>query len=254
MLNVKTMSVVYFSTLWILYNVTSISIIVFVPFIILYFLILIYGSFFVGSNFYIKTICSGQISGKKISITFDDGPTEVVTEQILDILKDYGVKATFFCIGKHILNNAEIIKRMDLEGHIVGNHSLSHSYWFDLYTGQRMFNELKETEDIIIKTIGKKTKFFRPPYGVTNPALKKAVNKLDYKAIGWNLKSMDTMSISKEKILSRINRKLKPGNIILFHDNGKKIIEVLQEFLIYAGQKEYQIVGLDELINEEAYE
>ena len=251
MLNIKTTTVAFITLLLILSILScfiSISFIFFVLIIALYVMVLAYGSYFINSHFYIRTICSKKNNNKEIAITFDDGPVKEITPLILDVLKEFDIKAAFFCIGNRIVDNESILKQINNEGHIIGNHSYSHSCYFDFFSSKRMTEELIKTEDIIFQTIGEKVKYFRPPYGVTNPALKKAVNKMNYTAIGWSLRSLDTKNKDYRKILNRVIRKLKPGDIILFHDVNPEIINVLRNFIKYALSNNYKIVRLDKLI------
>lgn len=256
MLNIKTTNFVFFPLfliLNILYIFFSINLIFYLIWIVSYISILIYGSFFIGSNFYLKTICSKANNKKEIAITFDDGPVKEITPLVLEVLKEFQVKASFFCIGEKIAGNEDVLKSIDSQGHIIGNHTFSHSNWFDFYSSKKMIDELSKTEDIIYKIIGEKTKFFRPPFGVTNPALKKAVTNLNYSVIGWSVRSLDTLIKNEEKILSRLMKKLKSGDIILFHDTCPEIVIILQKFLKYALENGYKILSLDELIEIKAY-
>ena len=100
--------------------------------------ILAYGSFYIGSNFYLKTYCYAPKNNNEISITFDDGPNSIVTPKLLDILKEYDIKATFFCIGNKIQGNESIIQRINNEGHLIGNHSYSHSVYFDFFSYKKI--------------------------------------------------------------------------------------------------------------------
>ena len=113
--------------------------------------------------------------------------------------------------------------------------------------------KIEKTNGLIFETIGKKTKLFRPPYGVTNPALKRAIKDLNFHTIGWNIRSLDTIN-SVEKTVQRVKKQLSPGSIILFHDNREHIAEILKTFLEYAKSENYEIVPLDELLNIKAYE
>jgi len=232
----------------------SFSLPAFVLLILVYASSLVYGSAAIGSGFFIKAICSKKTQEKKIAITFDDGPVKKITPMLLDFLYEQKIKATFFCIGNRVNGNEDILKRIDSEGHLLGNHSFLHASAFDLYSSKKMVEELKKTEDAIKQTIHKKVKLFRPPYGVTNPNLKKAVEEMDYTVIGWNVRSFDTMGKSNGKILKRISRKIKPGSIILFHDSNQNIIPLLKDFINYTTQNHYQIIRLDELLNIKAYE
>ena len=107
-----------------------------------YSLIVFYGCYFINSNFFIKTVCKAQTNKKEIAITFDDGPAESYTPQVLQVLKQHDVKAAFFCIGKRINDNKALLKQVHEEGHIIGNHSYTHATWFDLFSSAKMSEEL----------------------------------------------------------------------------------------------------------------
>ena len=103
-----------------------------------YSLIVFWGCYYVGSNFFIKIICKADTDKKEIAISFDDGPAENYTKDILEVLKVAQVKATFFCIGNRIAGNETVLKQLQEEGHIIGNHSYSHHFWFDMYAAKKM--------------------------------------------------------------------------------------------------------------------
>lgn len=254
-MNFKSISLFFLCLLLVLICINlyiSIGFWVYLFLVILYIGIIAYGAASIRSNFFIKSICSIETEEKAIAITFDDGPTEN-TALILDVLKSYNIKATFFCIGEQIEKNSDIFKRIDAEGHLIGNHSYSHHLWFDFFSANRMMAEFQKTDSIIEKLISKKIKFFRPPYGVTNPTLKKAVIKMNYTTIGWSLKSFDTVKKDKQDLLLGLKKKLKKGDIVLFHDNQKITSEVLKDFLDFALQNNFKIHALDKLLNIQAY-
>ncbi|MFH0866740.1 MAG: polysaccharide deacetylase family protein [Bacteroidota bacterium] len=227
----------------------------YVPYLVLFLVcggIIFYGSAFVNSGFYFKMVCSAKTDEKIIAITFDDGPTQV-TPLILDVLKEYNVHAAFFTVGSRIENNEHILKRINEEGHLIGNHSYFHNFWFSNYSAKRIHNELQETDAAIEKCTGRKVNLFRPPSGVTNPNIKKVVIKINYIPVGWSVKSKDTVIESSDKISARIRSKVKPGDIILLHDTNVKIVQPLRELLEYAVQSGYKVVRLDELLNVEPY-
>ncbi|MEI9944615.1 MAG: polysaccharide deacetylase family protein [Chitinophagaceae bacterium] len=145
-----------------------------------YSLVVFYGCYYVGSNFFIKIICSADTDKKEIAISFDDGPATNYTTEILDILNQDNTKAAFFCIGNRIAGNENIIRRIKKEGHIIGNHSYSHHFWFDMYSAEKMQSDLEQMGNEMEKVTGMRPKLFRPPYGVTNPNLKKAIIKGGY--------------------------------------------------------------------------
>ncbi|MCB2195771.1 MAG: polysaccharide deacetylase family protein [Bacteroidetes bacterium] len=248
-------------TTFVLYIIVLVLVYLFLPWKGIFFSIitalflahLVYCSYAICSQVYIKTHCIADTSERKISITFDDGPDPKITPQVLELLNQFNVKATFFCIGKHIEENKETLKLIDQKGHLIGNHSWSHERWFDLYPAEKMKLEIEKTNGLIFETIGKKPKLFRPPYGVTNPSLKKAIKNFDFNTIGWSIRSFDTINHVKKTVF-RLKNKLKPGAIILFHDNREQITEILKPFLEFAQSENYKIVPLDELLDIKVYE
>ena len=195
--------------------------------------------FFMSSNvcsqFFIKTICKLNNSKGNIFITFDDGINSVTTPQIINILEKYGVKATFFVIGNRVEENLDIAKKLVNSGHLLGNHTLSHSNLFGIYRTKKVVDEIFSTNKIIEEITGQKVTLFRPPFGVTNPNIAKAVRKTEMKCVGWSIRSLDTVK-SKKQILERV-KEVKSGDIILFHDTKKHTVEILDEFLHYCKGK-----------------
>ncbi|MCD4793433.1 MAG: polysaccharide deacetylase family protein [Bacteroidales bacterium] len=171
----------------------------------------------------------------KIHLTFDDGPDPNTTPKILKVLKKYNKKATFFCIGEKIEKHPEILKQIAEQGHEIGNHSYSHSYYFDFFRTSKVIKELDKTNKLIKKISGKDCIIFRPPFGVTNPNIAKAVKKLNLETIGWSIRSLDTVK-DKKTVLKRLE-KAKPGNIVLFHDTKTNTVEILEEFLRLKNKK-----------------
>ena len=204
------------------------SIIYFVIPVLIYSFILFLGALNVCSQFYMKVKCTLDRKSQ-INLTFDDGPDPIITPQILNILKKYNIKATFFCVGEKIKKHPYVVSQIDDAGHTTGNHSYSHSNFFDFFRTNKVIDELKKTNQLIVSLTGKECKIFRPPFGVTNPNIAKAVRKLNMEAVGWSIRSLDTVK-NKKTVLKRIN-KAKPGDIILFHDTKSQTLEILEEFL-----------------------
>lgn len=221
--------------------------------VVVYFTIVGIKSSQISSGFHLSAICSGPANQKEIAITFDDGPHEEITPEVLKVLNEYNVRATFFCIGKHIKGNETTLVRMKREGHIIGNHTFSHAYLFDFFPATIVKKELDKTNETIHRIINKTPRFFRPPYGVTNPAISKAVKKSDFDVIGWNVRSLDTVIKDESKIFKRVTENLKGGDIVLFHDSNRRVVQVLQSFLKFTSQNGFKIVGLDELIKKSPY-
>jgi peptidoglycan-N-acetylglucosamine deacetylase len=148
-------------------------------------------SFFIRSGYYMDAVCRVRTDKKVICLTFDDGPHSELTPLILDILKNKA-KATFFCTGKKIGPNENIIRRMDAEGHLIGTHSYSHSFWFDFFPAGRMKKEFAESEEVVAKILNKRPLFFRPPYGVINPPVRSAVRPFNWHVTGFSNRSLDS--------------------------------------------------------------
>lgn len=222
--------------------------------VFLYKTLIIYGSANINSNFYIKAFCKNNTKEKVIALTFDDGPDAVFTKQILDILDEHNEKATFFIIGKKIAGNESIIKEIDSRGHLLGNHTFTHSFFIDFKGREAFRQELIKTMGAIYKITGRQIKFFRPPYGVTTPNLANAAKDLSYHIIGWNIRSMDTTKDTEEIILNRIKKQMNPGSIILFHDTSEKTVNVLKQTLNFAKENGFKIVSTERLLGLKAYE
>lgn len=222
--------------------------------LISYSLVVFWGCVNISSNFFLPIICKANTDKKEIAISFDDGPAANYTTDILDILKTENVKAAFFCIGNRIAGNEQIFKRIYTDGHIIGNHSFSHHFWFDMYSTKKMLEDLKMMDAEMERVLGLKPKLFRPPYGVTNPNLKKAIIKGGYTPVGWSARSMDTVAKDEKKLLDKINAGIKPGAVFLFHDTCKVTVNVLPEFIKEVKKMGYNIIPLDKLLALNAYE
>ena len=221
--------------------------------LLIYVSVLFCGSYFIRMGFFMKSICSAKTSEKVIALSFDDGPAGKKTARMLDILKDNNVEAAFFCIGKNMPDNEDILKRIINEGHIVGNHSNSHDRLFDLYSSKKMLNELELTSQTCQEITGLYPRFFRPPYGVTNPNLKKAVLDGGFISIGWSIRSYDTVIGNEELLLARILARLKPGAILLLHDTSESTLKILPRLLKEISNRGYKMRRLDKMINLNPY-
>jgi peptidoglycan/xylan/chitin deacetylase (PgdA/CDA1 family) len=221
--------------------------------LLLYISIVAYGSYFIQSDFFLRSLWKGSNERKAIAITFDDGPIANFTPQVLDILKTHQVPAAFFVIGKNIAGNEEVLKRIDNEGHLIGNHSFSHTYWFSLNRSKTIQKDLKQCDEEILRVIGRKPRFFRPPYGVINPMVRDAIKKGNYDSIGWSIRTYDTNAKSREALLAKSLKGLSNGDIILFHDWGQHTIGILSDFIAEVRAQGFEIVRVDELLRAKAY-
>lgn len=212
------------------------------------------GSARISSNYHVKAYCSNPSENqKKIAITFDDGPSEFTLE-VLDLLKRHNAKATFFCIGKNVEKYPEIVKKIIEEGHLLGNHSYFHSKFFDFYNAKKITEEIQKTDELLEKYTFKKINFFRPPYGVTTPSIRRALKITGHKVIGWNIRSLDGGTKNQNLIFNRLVKRVSPGGIVLLHDTAPHSVLVLEQFLQFLQQNNYKIVSIEELLQLKAYE
>jgi peptidoglycan/xylan/chitin deacetylase (PgdA/CDA1 family) len=212
-----------------------------------------YGSIVVSAQFFVPIKCKSEVKRNEIAITFDDGPLPHLTHDVLSILKKYNTPAAFFCIGKRIERHPDILREVHAQGHLIGNHTFYHGKLFDLKSAGGMIEELRQTDQVIERTIGMKPRFFRPPYGVTNPNLASAIRKGNYVTMGWSVRSFDTVTPDTEKLFNRVTKQLKGGDVILFHDYCESTIAILPRLLDHISKVGLKVVRLDSLLNEKAY-
>ncbi len=222
--------------------------------LLVWLVITLIGIFYIRMNYFIKALHANPSKKSATAITFDDGPHPEYTLRILDILKEYNAKATFFCIGSKAEKYPEIIKAINQDGHTLANHTYSHSKWIDFYGADRFEREISRTNDILRTITGKRIMLFRPPYGVTNPHIKKALSKTNHRVIGWNIRSFDTLFNKADTILKRIKKKLSGGDIVLLHDTNPNTVVVLEQLLKHLKRQHIITVTVDSLLNIEAYE
>lgn len=177
-----------------------------------------------------------------VMLTFDDGPHNPNTSRVLEVLKEHDVKAVFFVIGKNIQGNENILKQIVSDGHQLGNHSFSHHNWIDVWPTQKVKKDFMECQQLI-EQFQPSSKLFRPPYGVTNPNISRAIKQLGLRSIGWNIRSYDTSIKDISKIKERILSQLEPGAIILLHDRLDFMPELLEELIPEVKAKDYRFIN-----------
>lgn len=218
---------------------------------LVWFLMMAIGSFSMSWKFYLNPITSRKnLEEKRIALTFDDGPNQELTLKVLQILKDYETKATFFCIGQNIEAYPEILKVISDNGHEIGNHSFSHDLMIDFNSTEKWLQEINQTDNSIHRITGKKTTLFRPPFGVTTPKLAKALKITEHKVIGWNIRSFDTVIKNPRNIFKRISKRIYPGAIILLHDKQSNVLVVLEHLLQFLKEHDYKGVTINELLHD----
>ena len=167
-------------------------------------------------QWFAPAILRGPGDGNRIALTFDDGPCSGYTEQILDILRRHGVKATFFVCGQNVERSPEILRRVQAEGHTIGNHGYSHP--FPYFRSRAFFaREIDLTQEAIEKVTGQRPKFFRPPFGARWLGLQAVLRQRGLCLVNWSDTGYD-WKLDAEGIVRETLENLGPGSIILLHD------------------------------------
>lgn len=174
----------------------------------------------------------GKEDVKKIALTFDDGPHPYYTEQLLDGLKERGVVVSFFVTGEHAVLHPDVIKRMDEEGHLIGNHTYSHMQ-LNNANKEEYKEELVATSEVIEEIIGEEVIYVRPPYGTWDKSFETELNMIP---VLWTIDPLDWCSNNASCITKRVLEKAEENDIILMHDYydttvtaALKIVDELQE-------------------------
>jgi peptidoglycan/xylan/chitin deacetylase (PgdA/CDA1 family) len=208
--------------------------------------------YWIKTNRLIKRIFSNYVwdiptAEKKVYLTFDDGPTPEITAWVLNQLKAFDAKATFFCIGDNIRKYPEIYNSILLNGHNIGNHTFNHYNGWKTKTPEYIENVLLCKEAIQQQTTDNR-QLFRPPYGKIKKSQAKAILELGYKIIMWDILSADfDTTITPEKCLENVLKNVAPGSIIVFHDSAKafKNLEyTLPRTLQFLKDNQYQCVEI----------
>ncbi|MFY9533454.1 polysaccharide deacetylase family protein [Clostridium sp.] len=193
---------------------------------------------------------------KEVALTFDiNWAEEDHLDEILQILKKYDAKGTFFIMGgwvNYTDDNKEKLKNIYNDGHEIGNHSYIHPNFMNI-TEERMNDELKKTEDIIYQTIGCNTKLFRFPSGSYNEKALNYVMSKGYKCIQWDVDSVDWKQAGADVEYNRVMKNVKEGSILLFHNNAKYTPENLDRIINKLTDEGYKFLTVSELIYDDNY-
>jgi peptidoglycan/xylan/chitin deacetylase (PgdA/CDA1 family) len=200
-------------------------------------------------------ILQGPTDQNRIALTFDDGPDPRFTEDVLDVLDQYNVPATFFLLGSRAAAYPEIVERINNEGHIIGNHTYFHPNLVkegDIPTLER---EVTRTEGTLNDIINFRTALFRPPYGFLYSELVEKLAEMQYVIIGWSVDSLDWVEDPPEIIASTVLDNVQPGAIILLHDGADwdgdrtNTVEALKQIIPALQEQGYEFVTVPDLLN-----
>ena len=194
------------------------------------------------------TFSQCRVEGPYIAMTFDDGPHGANTPRLLDMLKQRGIKATFFVVGQCAAEFPDIMKRIVAEGHEIASHSWSHPQLTKMGE-EGVTDQLQKTHDIIRHTTGVEPKVMRPPFGAFTPNQRAWANKKwGYKIIMWDVDPLDWKVRNAEHVKSEILRQTVAGSIILTHDIHKSTIDAMPETLDGLTAKGFKFVSVSELL------
>ncbi|MEG4534017.1 polysaccharide deacetylase family protein [Microcoleus sp. D2_18a_D3] len=185
---------------------------------------------------------------KAIALTFDDGPWPKTTTQILDILKENNIKATFFWVGRYLHNSPEIGKQVAAAGHAIGNHTWNHEY--RQYNEDGAAREIDRTSSLIEELTGIQTSMFRPPGGILNNGLAAYAQKKNYAVVMWSADSFDWRTLT-ESLIDNVMRQAKSGGIVLMHDGGgnrARTVKALPDIIARLRNEGYSFVTVPELL------
>ncbi len=190
------------------------------------------------------------IQKKIIALTFDDGPSDTITPQVLETLKANKIKATFFLMGVNMKPRPELVKQIIREGHAVGAHTYTHSRHPDEYVAEE---EIRNWDTLFHDITRRTTRLFRPPFGNLKSAYSKAALKAGYPLILWTNTGADTARhINAEKVYTAVMEQLHPGDIVLLHDSMDKqhTAKALPRIIQTLKEKGYAFVTVPEMLKE----
>ncbi len=187
-----------------------------------------------------------------VAVTFDDGPNPQYTPRILDILREYGAKATFFMIGEQIQNAPQVAVSVLAEGHEIGNHTFTHPYLTQI-AKEQVLEEIRNTEDLIKATVGVKPSVMRPPYFDFNEQVGEWLEPFGYPAIGCvNSEAQDWEQPGVDHIVERTLESVKPGSFLLFHDgfgDRSQTVEAVRQLVATLTSQGYKFVTVSDLLS-----
>ncbi len=185
-----------------------------------------YASLWPTSQIFGRTLIAGD-DPSQVALTFDDGPNDAATPELLEVLARHGVRATFFAIGDFARARPEIVRQVVAAGHLLGNHTMDHPR-LSTQTAARVRRELAECNAALEEITGAAVKFFRPPYGARRPAVLRVARELGLVPVLWNVTGHDWEPIGVERILGNLesgiarNRRRGRGSNLLLHDGGHR--------------------------------
>ena len=205
-----------------------------------------------GSSSRLVPIYRVDTQEQQVAISFDAAWGADKTQEIIDILKEYNVTATFFLVGFWVDEYPEMVKAIDEAGLEIGTHSNTHPDMTKLDSAT-IKSELETSINKIKEITGKDVKVFRPPYGAYNNTLLKVCSELNLKAVQWDVDTLDWKGLSAGEVTDRVMKKAQNGSIILMHNNADNVCDSLRLTLDWLTKKGYKVTSVGELIYSDDY-
>lgn len=200
------------------------------------------GSFAPRMGFYIAHRNNGAPG--TLALTYDDGPHPEHTPRLLDLLREEGVRATFFCIGAAVERDPATAKRITQEGHAIGMHTMNHHWSWGFMSERKAAAEIGDCATAIERATGTHSTLFRPPFGVTSPNTARAIAKAGLRPVAWDLRTFDTASRNPRALIQRTLVKLDTGTIVVMHDTMPSAVEHTRAIIMAAKAKGRTFVTL----------
>ena len=198
--------------------------------------------FFPRFSFYVPTITRGKSGKKAVALTFDDGPDPKTTPELLRLLQKHGVTATFFVTGKKTSKHPELVKKILLQGHSIGNHTYAHDHLVFLRSSKLLMKEIESTQNTVGE-FGITPLAFRSPAGITSPRLPQVLKKLNLYNVAYSCRAIDGGNRWIGKLSKRILKRIRPDDIILLHDITPKKDRLFRYWL---NEIELILLGIEE--------
>lgn len=170
-------------------------------------------------QWYGRAFCGARHGSKNIALTFDDGPNDPHTLDLLEVLARHNVRATFFLIGSYVCQRSDIVAAIAKQGHVIGNHTYTHPL-LTFQSASRISSEITQCRDAIRDAIGEHSTLFRPPWGGRRPGTFSLVRRLGLEPIMWNVTGYDWNAPSADYIEQKVAPRIRGGDVVLLHDGS----------------------------------
>ena len=206
-----------------------------------------------------RAFCCLPRGSKQIALTFDDGPNDPYTLNLLDVLAKHNVPATFFMIGRYVRQRPDIALEVKNRGHVIANHTSTHPF-LTFKSTSSVRRELEQCRAALTDAVGEHSNLFRPPWGARRPAVLRTVRQLGLDPVMWSVTGFDWDAPSAEYIEKKVTARVQGGDVILLHDGGHKAIgtdrshtvEAVESLIPRYKSDSYEFVTIPEMMSRQA--